>query len=433
MSVIRGSAAIERWLRRLESSRLRSRDDAIRRARTIIAAVRRDGDRAVARFVKQYDAVPLAPNALLSNLSPSPGLRPPSPRFAGRGAIGAIGAIDCPSPRVRGEGARRADEGSCVGAIELAIERVAAFHQPQKLDGYELRSNGSRFRHDVLPLRRVGIYAPGGGAAYVSSLIMCAVPARLAGVKEIVVATPPRSAALYEIQFVCQRLGISAIYRAGGAAAIAALAFGTESLERVDKIVGPGNRFVAAAKQLVRDEVGIDTIAGPSEIVVFADEMAIPAIVAADLAAQAEHGTDSLAVCVTTSERLANTLRGTTLLVDSRREAAEIINRIAPEHTAIQCRNARQFAHSLANCGAVFIGGFSAVALGDYIAGPNHVLPTGGTARFASPLGVYDFYKRRNVVELSPETFLEIAGPARTLAALEGLPLHAKSVEIREC
>jgi histidinol dehydrogenase len=266
------------------------------------------------------------------------------------------------------------------------------------------------------------------------------------------VATTRRVAEREEFKLVCAKLGVAEAYRGGGAAGIAALAYGTESLERVDKIVGPGNRFVAAAKELVRGVVGIDLPAGPSEIVVIADESADVELVAADLLAQGEHGADSLAVCVTTSramgEAVAATVErrlggevagakaaldalGAVVIVPTLDDAAAFADAIAPEHLAVQARDANRVVDRVRNCAAIFVGPWSAVALGDYVTGSNHVLPTSGTARFSSSLGVGDFVRRRTIVTLSRATAAAIGPAAVTLAEFEGLPLHAESVRAR--
>ena len=305
-------------------------------------------------------------------------------------------------------------------AIELAIKRIDAFHRQQLPAGYTWSENGTEVVHRVQPLRRVALYVPGGRAVYLSTLIMTAVPARIAGVREIVAITTPAAADRDEFHFVCNRLGIREIYRSGGAAGVAAAALGTESLARVDKIVGPGNRYVTAAKARLVGTVGIDMTAGPTELVIIADETANPDFVAADLAAQQEHGPDS---------RVTVLWIGRT--VSSIDEAVETVNRIAPEHVSIQTRDPQSIAARIENCGAIFCGSSSPVAAGDYIAGPNHVLPTGGSARFFSPLGVYDFIKRANVITISDDALQAIAPYARRLAEFEGLPLHGRSLAAR--
>jgi histidinol dehydrogenase len=330
-------------------------------------------------------------------------------------------------------------------AIDMAIARVEEFHREQLPSGYTWSRNGTEVTHRVQPLRRVGLYVPGGRAVYLSTLIMTAVPARIAGVRDIAVITTPAAADRDELHYVCNRLGIREIYRCGGAAGVAALALGTESVRRVDKIAGPGNRYVTAAKARLFGTVGIDMTAGPTELVVIADESANREFVDADLAAQAEHGPDSAVIAIWVGLRSAVPWhrlesggkpphsKGATLnlLANSIDEAVAIANRIAPEHISIQTRDAQRVAARIENCGAIFCGASSPVAAGDYIAGPNHVLPTGGSARFFSPLGVYDFVKRSNVISISDEALQALAPHARRLAEFEGLPLHAQSLAQR--
>jgi histidinol dehydrogenase len=274
------------------------------------------------------------------------------------------------------------------------------------------------------------VYVPGGRAVYVSTLIMCAVPARIAGVEEIVVATTPSAASRDELHYVCTQLGIREIYRAGGAAGIAALALGTQTLGRVDKIVGPGNSYVTAAKARLVGEVGIDMTAGPTELIVIADDTARAEFVQADLDAQQEHGPDSAVICICVGKPLD--VRATlTLVADSVDEAIAITDRIAPEHLSIHARDAAAIAERAQNAGAIYCGPFSPPAAGDYVIGSNHVLPTSGSARFFSPLGAYDFVKRSNVVTLTESALARIGPYATRIAELEGLPLHGRSVESR--
>jgi len=316
-------------------------------------------------------------------------------------------------------------------AIDVAIERVEAFHRRQLPESYTWSYDGTEVLHRVRPLRRVGVYVPGGRAVYLSTLIMTAVPARIAGVREIVAITTPAAADRDELHYACTRLGIREIYRSGGAAGVAAAALGTESLARVDKVVGPGNQYVTAAKARLVATVGIDMTAGPTELVVIADETANPELVAADLAAQAEHGPDSAVIAIWVGRADKSVGATLSLLASSIDEAIAIANRIAPEHVSIQTRDPQGVAARIENCGAIFCGSSSPVAAGDYIAGPNHVLPTGGTARFFSPLGVYDFVKRANVIAITDEALQMIAPYAQRLAEFEGLPLHAQSLAER--
>ncbi|HKO01939.1 MAG TPA: histidinol dehydrogenase, partial [Thermoanaerobaculia bacterium] len=390
------------------------------------AQIRSEGDAAASRLVAQFDGVEIAPEDLLLTAFSEGGLpaRPPRDGRAG-------------SPP------------SVWSAIDLAIERIDRFHRAQLPIGYSLEG----LTHRVRPLRRAGIYVPGGSAVYLSTLIMCAVPARIAGVAELVVATTPAAAAQPELLDTCARLGIKEIYRAGGAAGIAAMALGTQTLRRVDKIVGPGNAYVTAAKKQLIGTVGIDMVAGPTELVLIADDDANPTLVAADLLAQAEHGRDSAVVCITFSrgaasrisaevaQQLADGDRGAQPCIDrnsvifqvaSSEDAVALANRIAPEHLSLHWNDAARWLDRLDDCGAIFIGAANPVAAGDYIAGPNHVLPTGGTARFTSPLGVYDFVKRSNVIALSESESRSIAAAGAALAHFEGLPRHARSLELRE-
>jgi len=316
-------------------------------------------------------------------------------------------------------------------AIDVAIARVESFHRQQMPAGYVWSDGGTEVIHRVRPLRRVGVYVPGGRAVYLSTLIMTAVPAGIAGVREIVAATTPAAAERDEFHYVCRRLGVDEIYRAGGAAGVAALALGTESLARVDKIVGPGNQYVTAAKSRVVGITGIDMLAGPTELVVIADETASADFVAADLAAQAEHGPDSAVICIWIGSGIDLPQATVNLVAETADEAIAIANRIAPEHLSIQTRDAQDLARKADNCGAVFCGSSSPVAAGDYIAGPNHVLPTGGSARFSSPLGVYDFVKRSNIISISEEALSAIGPLAQRLAEFEGLPMHARSLAQR--
>jgi histidinol dehydrogenase len=408
-----------RWLRHLQVRREENAAEGMVAAEEVIAEVKKEGDRAVSRSIRRFDRASLRPNDIL--------VRPK------RGTL----------------------DGALSEAIDFAIERVRQFHERQKLEGYSVSLNGSKFTHRVRPLRRVGVYVPGGKALYLSTLIMCAVPAKVAGVPEIVVATPPNLAKTPELLEICSRLGVTEIYRAGGPAAIAAMALGTQSLRRVDKIVGPGNRYVTAAKKLLHGDVGIDMTAGPTEIVVIADDSANPEWVAADMIAQVEHGEDSSALCLTTSQEVAKQVEaaamrlvrgpwkstaierlidrnGGVMVMKTRKDIVRFVNELGPEHVEIHAKDGERLADEIDNCGAIFVGPYAAVAAGDYVAGPNHVLPTAGSARFFSPLGVYDFYRRSNILAISERDLEEIGPRGRLFAEVEGLPLHGASLEIRE-
>jgi histidinol dehydrogenase len=378
-------------LRALEERRTEAAANAFRVADEMIAGVRARGDAFVAEQIARFDRVRID-----------------------RGEI-AIAPREVTIDRELAE------------ALDVAIERVADFHRPQLPRSYEWQG----ITHRVQPLRRAGIYVPGGRAVYVSTLIMCAVPARIAGVEEIVVATTPAAAARDELHHVCNRLGIRTIYRGGGAAGIAAMALGTESLPRVDKIAGPGNAYVTAAKARLVGEVGIDMTAGPTELVIIADDSANESFVQADLDAQQEHGADSAVICICVGNALD--VRATlTLIADSIDEAIAIADRIAPEHLSIHARSPELIAARARNAGAIYCGPFAPPAAGDYVLGSNHVLPTAGSARFFSPLGVYDFVKRTNVITVTEETLREVGRFASRIANFEGLPQHAKSIDARD-
>ena len=355
------------------------------------------------------------------------------------------------------ESAARVDQ-NVLAALREAIKRVRLFHEHEGAREQSWQVDGS---HDVTigqrvtPIEKVGVYVPGGTASYPSSVVMNIVPARVAGVDRIVVATPPK--ALNEnpaIAAALVELNVTEVYAVGGAQAIAALAYGTQTVPRVDKITGPGNRYVAAAKKLVFGIVGIDSLAGPSEVVVMADETACARLVASDLLAQAEHGEDASAVLVTTSHDLAlevvgeletqlsilprseiaaHSLRdfGAIIVVKDLEEGCRLVNELAPEHLEIMAANEEAVADRVRNAGAIFFGAYTPEAVGDYLAGPNHVLPTGGAARFSSGLSVRDFLKRTNTVRFSPYELEKTAAAIATLARSEGLEAHARSALIR--
>ena len=340
-------------------------------------------------------------------------------------------------------------------ALELAVDRVRGYHEHQRDPGFQIVSDdGSELGMKVTPLDRVGVYVPGGKASYPSSVIMNAVPALVAGVREIIAVVPP-SGVTDAVLAACALSGVTRIFRIGGAQAVAALAWGTATVPRVDKIVGPGNRWVTEAKRQVVGRVGIDMIAGPTEVLVLADQTARPERVAADLVAQAEHDEDASAWCVTTSTALADALpaaldralarapratiarealerNGLIVVTPSMREAIEVVNIRAPEHLQIVAEGADRIASNVRHAGAIFLGDETPEPVGDYIAGPSHVLPTAGTARYASPLGVYDFVKRTSVIRYTAERLAADAPFIIALAEAEGLAGHAEAVRIRD-
>ena len=344
-------------------------------------------------------------------------------------------------------------------SLREAIANVRVFHEHQREESWEITTveaaEGVRLGQRISPIAKAGLYVPGGTAAYPSSVVMNVVPAQVAGVSRIVVTTPPRTLAENPaVAAALVELNITEVYAVGGAQAIAALAYGTETVPRVDKITGPGNKYVAAAKKLVFGAVGIDSIAGPSEVVIIADDSARADFAAADLLAQAEHADDASAVLLTTSEQLAReTARevklqstslsrrtilerslaqyGAIVLVASLDEACAIANELAPEHLELMTDDNERVATQISDAGAIFFGPDTPEALGDYLAGPNHVLPTGGTARFSSALGVYDFIKRTSLLRYSGSAISRSAGRIAALAAAEGLDAHARSALIR--
>lgn len=341
-------------------------------------------------------------------------------------------------------------------ALETAAARIRAYAEHQKLASWQYtEADGTRLGQQVTPLDRVGLYVPGGKAAYPSSVLMNAIPAHVAGVPEIVMVTPTPGGELNPLVLAAAHLaGVSRVFRIGGAQAVAALAYGTARVPRVDKIVGPGNIYVATAKQLVFGQVGIDMIAGPSEILVICDGRTDPDWIAMDLFSQAEHDEDAQAILVATDTAFLDAVdasigkllptmeraeviqtslasRGALIAVPDLDTAAAVANRIAPEHLELSVADPEVLAARIRNAGAIFMGRHTAEALGDYCAGPNHVLPTAGTARFSSPLGVYDFQKRSSLIFCSPEGSDTLARTASVLARGEGLSAHARSAEYR--
>jgi histidinol dehydrogenase len=336
-------------------------------------------------------------------------------------------------------------------AIEHAAQRVRTFHERERHASYEISEDGVRVGSRVDPLARIGIYVPGGKARYPSTVIMTAVPARVARVREIVMTTPGPSP---ETLAAARLAGVDRVFLIGGAQAIAAMAYGTETVPRVDKIVGPGNAYVAAAKRLVFGDVGIDSIAGPTEVVIAADDSVDPRWIAADLLAQAEHDELAVPILIARGKAFADKVaaavaaqlaelprraiatksladQGAIFVVDSTDEIVRIVNLLAPEHASLALRDARALAPQITTAGAVFIGAHTPESVGDYIAGPSHVLPTGGSARFASPLGVSDFIKRTSIIEYDAAALGAQADDIERIATVEDLFGHGRAVTIR--
>ncbi|MEO8903504.1 MAG: histidinol dehydrogenase [Polyangiaceae bacterium] len=389
--------------------------------REILAAVRSEGDVALKRFVERFEQRPL-PKAWVQR------------DYGGEAALRSL-----PAPVAE--------------ALVEAAARIRRYHerQAQALGGFEYKEGGVTLGSRVTPLARVGVYAPGGKARYPSSVLMCAVPAQVAGVQEIIVACPDTSP---EVRAACHLAGVHALLDAGGAQAVAALAYGTQSVPRVDKIVGPGNIYVAAAKRLVFGEVDIDSIAGPSEILVVADDSADPVLVAADLLSQAEHDEAAYPLLVTSSEALVARVQaelarqlsdlprvaiaqvsvrnnGFALVVPDRDALVSVANQLAAEHVAVHTVEARALADRILRAGAIFVGAMTPEAAGDYLAGPSHVLPTGGAARYGAPLGVYDFVSRTSIIDYEAGALIEQGPKITAFARAEGLEAHARAVEYR--
>jgi histidinol dehydrogenase len=403
-----------------QASRLRAASAAPAAAvGAIVADVRARGDAAVRELTEKYDGARI--DAL----------------FLDDARWSAL-AAQCPA-RVR-------------EALEVAHRRVRAFHAPQIPGSYELKLEGGAVLRCVsMPLQRVACYVPGGRAAYPSTVIMTVSVARLAGVPEVIVATPPRrdGGILPEVAAAARIAGATRILLAGGAQAVAAVAQGTQTVPRVDAIVGPGNAYVTEAKRQLSGEVRIDSLAGPTEVAIVADDSADPVVVAVDLIAQAEHDPLALAVLITPAEALAKAVvealgreqigtiaaealksRGAAIVTRDLDEALAFADQLAPEHLELLLRDAGAAIAKVPRAAAVFVGRFSPVPVGDYLAGPNHTLPTSGTARFASPLGIADFVRRQNVIEYSAGQLANDRGDIVALAEAEGLHAHARAVTV---
>ena len=420
-----GSRAHARWLADLPRS-ASPRRDVLRAAEAIVRAVRKEGDAALVRLTERLDGVSLTPSRLR--------VRPAEIRRLAKAA-----------------------DPDVVAALRRMAQAIERFHARQLAPGFSDRlPDGSRLEELVRPLASAGLYVPGGAGAYPSSVLMNAIPAKVAGVPRLVVVTPPRT--LEANPAVAAAILVAGVeehvYRIGGAQAIAALAFGTRAVPAVDKIVGPGNAYVAAAKRLVRGRVEIDSEAGPSEVAILADDTADAGVVAADLLAQAEHGSgDETVVLVTPSRELADEVvrlvaegsasvanaararraiarHAAVILVDDLAQGVAAVNELAPEHVEVLARGAARLAGQIVG-GAVFVGPWTPVAVGDYGIGPNHVLPTGGAARFASPLSVRDFQRRQSVVTLTREGLVRVTEDVVRLAMAEGFRGHAQSVLAR--
>lgn len=389
----------------------------------IIQNVAQNGDQAVRDYERKFDSVNLADFSI--------------PAFQLDQALDSI------------------DEDLRV-ALELAKQNITSFHKQEIENSFvDVSTPGIMRGEKITPLASVGLYVPGGTAAYPSTILMCGIPAKLAGVKRVVMVTPPQPAGINPAVLAAAKLaGVDEVYQVGGAQAIAALAYGTETIPAVDKIMGPGNIFVATAKKQVFGKVAIDMVAGPSEIGILADESANAKEIAADLLSQAEHDKRARAMLITNSKSLAEAVskeierqlstlprqeiartsiedRGFIAVMENTAEMFELMNDVAPEHLEVQLENPTQYLGLIKNAGSVFLGRYASEPLGDYVAGPNHVLPTGGTARFASPLGVYDFVKRTQFIQFDRQNLKADLKAITKLARTEGLEAHARAIEAR--
>jgi len=393
------------------------------RVRAILDDVMKHGDRAVLKYTKAFD-------------------------FTGTNRLTI-------SPREISQQADRADE-KVIKALKISSKRIKAFHERQREKSWSFSKEGAVLGQIIRPIERVGVYIPGGKASYPSSVLMNVIPAQVAGVKEIALCVPaPKGEMNPYVMAAIQLLGVKEVYRIGGAQAIGAMAYGTKTIRKVDKIVGPGNIYVATAKKMVFGTVDIDMIAGPSEILIIADNSANPVFAAADLLSQAEHDelassiliTDSLKFAAAVQKEMVKQLArlkreeiarksietyGAIMITRDLQEAAEIANRIAPEHLEIMIKKPKRILPLIQNAGAIFLGEWTPEALGDYAAGPNHTLPTGGTARFSSPLGVYDFIKRSSILSFSKKGFITLAEAVKTIADAEGLEAHGNTIRLRQ-
>ncbi len=392
--------------------------------RTILKAVARGGDNAVIRYTKKFDRVSLKPVQF---------------RVGPQQIKEAYYQI-------------RKEEGD---ALRYAAQRIMAFHERQRTKTWMYQDNGATLGQMVMPLDAVGLYVPGGKAVYPSSVLMAAIPAKVAGVKRVVMCTPtPRGEMSPYLLVAADIAGVDEVYRIGGVQAIGALAYGTKTIARVDKIVGPGNAFVTTAKRLLYGTVALDMVAGPSELLVIADDDANASHVAADLLCEAEHDEDAQVYLVTTSERLAKNVarlvqeqlkkmkrekiiskslarHAVAFIVSSMAEAIDLANDIAPEHLTLSVERPFDYLEKVRHAGALFLGRYTPPAIADYVAGPNHVLPTGGTARFFSPLSFDDYVKKSNIIAYTKEELVKVKDHLSRIAQMEGLDAHLKSVESR--
>ncbi len=424
MRLVRGSQ-IKTFMKSLKerASIITEKDSTRRIVEKIINDVKKDGDKAVKKYTEKFDSIRVKRLSIHNTEIES------SAKNAGKGFL---------------------------KALKFSAKRIREFHELQKEESWYFSEMGNiLLGHLIRPIERVGVYVPGGKASYPSTVLMNVIPAQVAGVKEIVLCVPTSGGKIDPpVAAAIKLLGLKEVYGIGGAQAIAAMAYGTKTIKRVDKIVGPGNIYVSTAKKMVFGDVDIDMIAGPSEILIVADSTANPSFVAADLLSQAEHDKMASSVLITNSESMAKKVskevrlqlqnlkrrniakksldkHGAIIITKDLNSAIDVANSIAPEHLEIMTRVPARFLPKIKNAGAVFLGEWTPETLGDYTAGPNHTLPTGGTARFSSPLGVYDFIKRLSLINCKKEGFAKLARSSEIFADTEGLEAHGNTVRIR--
>ncbi len=424
MKILDNNRQIQLFLKILRNrSTGRASEDIENTVRIILNSVKKQGDRAVIRYTKKFDYLDI------KSLTISP---EEISRFANRA------------------------KKEVIKALTISAKRIKRFHEMQKEESWTFSEGDNLLGQVIRPIERVGVYVPGGKASYPSTVLMNVIPAQVAGVKEIALCVPtPRGEINPYVMAAIKLLGVKEVYRIGGAQAVGAMAYGTETIKKVDKIVGPGNIYVATAKRMVFGEVDIDMIAGPSEILIIADDSANPEFIAADLLGQAEHDELASPVLITPSRKLADSVNkeigkqlsflkrkeiatksidnyGAIIILKNIKDAIELSNSIAPEHLEIMTEKPMDLLPLVKNAGAIFLGEWTPETLGDYSAGPNHTLPTGGTARFSSPLGVYDFIKRSSLLRFSKEGFKKLSKTVRTIASVEGLEAHERTIKVRE-
>ncbi|NWF52503.1 MAG: histidinol dehydrogenase [Nitrospirae bacterium] len=424
MKILENKRQIETFLKVLRNrSSGKGKDNLENKVRIILNNVRKQGDRALIRYTKTFDS------------------------------------LDTKSLRITPEDITKFSNKApkkVIEALKISAERIRTFHKMQKEESWSFSEGNNLIGQIIRPIERVGVYVPGGKASYPSTVLMNVIPAQVAGVKEIALCVPtPRGEINPYVMAAIKLLGLKEVYRIGGAQAIGAMAYGTETIKKVDKIVGPGNIYVATAKKMVFGEVDIDMIAGPSEILIIADDSANPIFIAADLLGQAEHDELASPVLITISKKLSDAVSrelkrqlsglsrkeiarmsidnyGAVIITKNIKEAVELSNSIAPEHLEIMTEKPMDILPLIKNAGAIFLGEWTPETLGDYSAGPNHTLPTGGTARFFSPLGVYDFIKRSSLLRFSKDGFMKLSKIVKTIAIAEGLEAHGNSIAVRE-